>query len=1597
MRIVTTCAALATLTTPGIAANLTWNSPSPGGTWDTSTALWLDGASPATWNNATPDQAVFGATGTGAVALAAPVTAGSLTINAAGYSISGSTLTLAGATPTITTAADATISSTISGSSGLTKSGAALLDLTGANDYSGDTVVSAGTLKLSTPQLATGTIQVNSGTLAFNAGQNANGYRLTQGTAIHVATGAQVSMQVAFPWGWYANNNATGLTVNLSGGSFNLNNLHQGSFGVKAVLTGGSITGGGTSSRWELGRSGGFDGTITTLASATTSTITAGIVMMRPDSGQTNYPFAVAQGTTASGVDLEISSSLRTNGTVTLTKTGPGAMKLTGASTYTTPTVVSQGKLVLGSAAAFPSSPITLSPGALLDVTERTDFTLATGKTLVAGRTGTPVTDITGNLVVAGTLHPAGKGVTGALSLNGNLTLNGAAVNVDQAAGQSDVIRPTGSLTLTGTSTFSASDGYFPAGTYTLLSGYSSVSGAPANLAWGSLTRGQGAVFSVTPSSVQMTLDSGAPAALTWSGATGGLWDINTSSNWNGGADKFFQLDAVTFADAPANTTVTINGAVAPASIAFTNATSAYVVRGGTGSIIGTGSLVKSGEAAVSLWNNANTFSGGTVIQGGTIHLNSGAALGNGAYSPLGSGLVSINTGGTLQLNPGNNSGGTYTLPNGVELAGGTLFQDDGNNTLAGDLTVSSPSEIKGHYGGKNFFLGGTLKGSAALTVTDDQGYALYGAGGFHLMAAGTYDGTVTITTGHLVAQADDALRFAKVAVETAQGVDGWGNNVGFTLAGAASNVTIAGLSGGNANARVQNGDGTLRTLTIDSSATSIFAGAIGSGAFGSSNPNKLNVTKNGSGSLTLAGNNTYTGTTTVNGGQLVVQSSNSSLDYAVGSGAALGVNLNPTSPTLVPDGVTLADSSSVNILNFTGSTTAPAIDTIALTTSGTVTVNVAGTFTPGTFPLILSQDPVGGSGINAFVLGSLPRGIAAHLDTSDGQTVKLVVTGTNSLVWKGNLSSAWDVNTTANWTLGVVTEKFLNGDAVLFSNAAGANTAVALDTEVNPASVIVNSTNAYTITGTGSIGGAGGITKSGTGSVELGTANTFSGDVQILQGLVKLGDAAALGTTAGATLVADGGSLDLNGQTIGAEALSIAGSSALVNSGGAPASIAGLVTVAGPASISGDGDITLSSGLTGFDEVTKQGIGILSLPSTNSGFSGPLKVQGGVLRLLADRCLPNSSMTTIESGATVEVGFDNATRNTNQTTLVKSGGLLTVASGCTTNFGTNTGGASSLTLEGGAELGGSNPETYWGSWTINTVDRKIVIDGGAAQSAILSARAVTPDGAYPLRLAVSDVTGSADVDLLVTGTFGSEFRTDCDVEIDGGGTVEFATPHAHTGITKVLSGKLVLTSSNALTTASTLDLADGATLTLDFSGTQQVTTLVIDGVTMPVGTYGTGGTANAAISGSGTLEVLGSNPYTPWEALHGIAGEGAETDSDGDGIANGIEFVLGSDPSDSDSSGLLPTVTTNASTLTFVFRCREDALDIATVEHDADLADAWTTAVDGTGGVTIATDSGLYPNDPIDDTPVSRVTVKIPRSSATMFARLRASVPAAE
>ncbi len=166
---------------------LTWDNGAATGFWNTTDLNWTGVAA---WNNATPDDAVFDAAGVGTVTLTEPISAGSISINIVGYTITGDTLTLSSGLTALTSNATSAVNSnitfataagTITSTAGtltlggtvdagtlaltfagagsttvtngiangttLTKSDAGTLTLGGTNTYAGATTISGGIIR----------------------------------------------------------------------------------------------------------------------------------------------------------------------------------------------------------------------------------------------------------------------------------------------------------------------------------------------------------------------------------------------------------------------------------------------------------------------------------------------------------------------------------------------------------------------------------------------------------------------------------------------------------------------------------------------------------------------------------------------------------------------------------------------------------------------------------------------------------------------------------------------------------------------------------------------------------------------------------------------------------------------------------------------------------------------------------------------------------------------------------------------------------------------------------------------------------------------------------------------------------------------------------------------------------------------------------------------------------------------------------------------------------------------------------------------------------------------------------------------------------
>lgn len=161
-----------------------------------------------------------------------------------------------------------------------------------------------------------------------------------------------------------------------------------------------------------------------------------------------------------------------------------------------------------------------------------------------------------------------------------------------------------------------------------------------------------------------------------------------------------------------------------------------------------------------------------------------------------------------------------------------------------------------------------------------------------------------------------------------------------------------------------------------------------------------------------------------------------------------------------------------------------------------------------------------------------------------------------------------------------------------------------------------------------------------------------------------------------------------------------------------------------------------------------------------------------------------------------------------------------------------------------------------------------------------------------------------------------------------GTGTWSLVRSNSYTGPTTINAGTLSLgngTSNTNLSDSAAVIVAHGATLHLNYSGTDTVASLSFGGIARPPGVYSA---ANSPfITGSGTLTVLTgpATDYAGWAAFHGLTGA-ENADDDQDGVRNRDEYAFGLDPRSGASSNPI-TVPLDKATGTFTYKRRVPAL----------------------------------------------------------------------
>ncbi|AWM86723.1 autotransporter domain-containing protein [Microvirga sp. 17 mud 1-3] len=340
-----------------------------------------------------------------------------------------------------------------------------------------------------------------------------------------------------------------------------------------------------------------------------------------------------------------------------------------------------------------------------------------------------------------------------------------------------------------------------------------------------------------------------------------------------------------------------------------------------SGNISGTGGLIKQGTGTLTL-TGASTFSGGTALSAGTLAVGHSAALGTGALNMASGTTLQATAAGLTPANP-------ITLASGIGTINdqGNLMTLSGTISGNGGLTKRGPGTLT--LTGVNTYLGGTTVsgGSLAANGTGTLGSGPVNVNGGFLQLRNGFDasgmvfstangytyflGTSNAGTATLTANAGGVTSFQEgsnagnsVVTTNAGGLTeffGWSTGGNARLINNAGGVVDFSGSFGPAfdrklTAGSIEGNGTFRLganeLTVGANGRSTtVAGVIQDGGMGGGIGGSL--TKSGTGTLTLSGENTYTGLTTIQAGTLQIGSGGTSGNLAgdVANQATLAFN----------------------------------------------------------------------------------------------------------------------------------------------------------------------------------------------------------------------------------------------------------------------------------------------------------------------------------------------------------------------------------------------------------------------------------------------------------------------------------------------------------------------------------------------------------------------------------------------------------------------------------------------------------------------------------------------------------------------------------
>ena len=808
----------------------------------------------------------------------------------------------------------------------------------------------------------------------------------------------------------------------------------------------------------------GGSGVTLTLAGGTIDNTTAGAITLannNPQNWNGNFTFAGTKdlnlGTGA--VTLNATPQVTVSaGTLTVggpiggsgfgfTKAGVGKLLLSATNTYTGPTVVSNGKLVLTASALLAnSSSITVSSGATFDISSNA-FTLSTGQSLLGSGTNN------GSIAVA-----SGAGVYAGLDLaygtntiTTNLTFSsGANVYMDLGTtfnGVNDLITVGQNLTLNNTVFHikaPSTSVNLDTTDYTLMTVGGTTTGNPA-LAWDVQPLNY-AHYSIGKNGNNVILHYNSSLVPSGTGVA--------SPNPIVDNQPVLITVTVTFSSNPINT-VTVDASALGASSNLP-----LIAAGGgnyTNTVVVAPSVATGTKTLVATMTDNASLVGTT--PGFTVTVNTSSEVWNGGgandfwssnpnwQSGFAPGYIGddLTFAGTIRPTPDMNgnytittltfdgTAGSFTLGSsggyGLTLTGGSIANNSAN-TQTVNLAITNGGNLVDVSGGNNVVFNGGIAGAGGLQDDNSGVLILNGTNSFtggininsgtlQIAGAGLLGGTNGNYAGNITNLG--AFQYSSSATQTLAGVisflgpikDGSGRliltaNNTYTGNTVISNgvLQIAGAGGlGYGSAGVGS--------TVDYYIGNLLVNGTFeySSSYGQTIVNAITgtggVVVDGLGTLILNGANTYSGPTVVTGGTLVYSPNTFTYptinSLSIYSNAIVTVNAN--NGASLPVGNLTLNSNSILNLNYNFSGGNPTVAAVAVSGSfsapGTnIILRITGFGAAvGQFPLI-SYTGASPANLNNYI-PSLPPGVTGNLVNNTGaKTIDLNITTSSPTTW---------------------------------------------------------------------------------------------------------------------------------------------------------------------------------------------------------------------------------------------------------------------------------------------------------------------------------------------------------------------------------------------------------------------------------------------------------------------------------------------------------------------------------------------------------------------------------------------------------------------